>query len=142
MLPGAPPPADEHADIERVVAYWDGSAAVRERLHALAQASASVLLFLEYIPQTLDVWLTSHLAAGPDAVAAACAMVHRQLRADIAFMNTNGLLHFDAPFRNILTDGHRLYLADLAWPAPRASTCPPASGTSWPSTPATMPAMR
>jgi hypothetical protein len=40
-------------------------------------------------------------------------MVHRHLRADIAFMNTNGLLHFDAHFRNILTDGHRLYLADL-----------------------------
>jgi hypothetical protein len=28
-------------------------------------------------------------------------------------MNANGLLHFDAHFRNILTDGHRLYLADL-----------------------------
>ncbi|MEV4518489.1 hypothetical protein AB0K00_57225 [Dactylosporangium sp. NPDC049525] len=28
-------------------------------------------------------------------------------------MNTNGLLHFDAHFGNILTDGRRLYLADL-----------------------------
>jgi hypothetical protein len=86
---------------------------VRRRLHALARASASVVLFLEYIPQTLDAWLTSQLAAGPDAVAAACAMVQRHLCADTAFMNTNGLLHFDAHFRNIQTDGHRLYLADL-----------------------------
>jgi hypothetical protein len=113
VLPGAAPLADEHADIERVVAYWGGSAAVRRRLHALAQASASVVLFLEYIPQNLDAWLTSQLAAGPDAVTAACAMVQRCLQADIAFMNANGLLHFDAHFRNILTDGHRLYLADL-----------------------------
>ena len=113
VLPGAAPPTEEHADIEGVVAYWDGSAAVRRRLHALAQASASVVLFLEYLPQRLDAWLSRQLAAGPDAVAAACTMVQRCLDADIAFMNTNGLLHFDAHFRNILTDGRRLYLADL-----------------------------
>ena len=71
VLPGAAPLADELADIDRVVAYWGDSAAVRRRLHALAQASASVVLFLEYIPQNLDAWLTSQLAAGPDAVAAA-----------------------------------------------------------------------
>ncbi|MEV7231348.1 serine/threonine protein phosphatase [Polymorphospora sp. NPDC051019] len=113
VLPGAAPPADEHADIERAVAYWGGSAAVRRRLHALAQASASVVLFLEYIPQTLHDWLAKQLPAGEEAVTAACAMVERCLRADIAFMNANGLLHFDAHFRNILTDGNRLYLADL-----------------------------
>ena len=113
VLPGAAPPTEEHADIDRVVAYWDGSAAVRRRLQALAQASASVVLFLEYVPQRLDAWLASQLAAGPDAVAAACTMVQRRLGADITFMNSNGLLHFDAHFRNVLTDGHRLYLADL-----------------------------
>lgn len=113
VLPGAAPLTDEHADIDRVVAYWDGSQAVRRRLHALDQASASVVLFLEYLPQDLNTWLTSRLAAGPEAVTAACAMVRRRLRADIAFMNANGLLHFDAHFRNILTDGHRLYFADL-----------------------------
>ncbi len=113
VLPGRVPMAEEHADLERVVAYWDGSAAVRRRLHDLTQASASVALFVEYVPHHLDSWLTSQIAAGPDAVAAACAMVHQHLRADVAFMNTNGLLHFDAHFRNILTDGHRLYFADL-----------------------------
>lgn len=113
VLPGAAPPAEEHADIDRVVAYWGGSAAVRRRLAALAQASASVVLFLEYLPQNLATWLATRLAAGPEAVTAACAMVRRCLRADIALMNTNGLLHFDAHFRNILTDGHRLYFADL-----------------------------
>lgn len=113
VLPGAMPLHDELADIERVVEYWDGSAAVRRRLRALADASASVVLFLEQLPRNLDAWLTSQLAAGPAAIAAACEMVDRRLRADVAFMNANGLLHLDAHFRNILTDGHRLYLADL-----------------------------
>ena len=113
VLPGAAPPTDEHADVERVVAYWGGSAAVRRRLQALARASASVVLFLEHLPYTLHDWLATQLTAGREAGTAACSMVERCLRADVAFMNANGLLHFDAHFRNILTDGHRLHLADL-----------------------------
>ena len=112
VLPGAAPLAAEQADVDRVAAYWDSSA-VRRRLDALAQASASVVLFLEYLPQTVDAWLTIQLAAGPDATAAACAMVAQRLQADIAFMNANGLRHFDGHFRNLLTDGERLYFADL-----------------------------
>ena len=113
VLPGAPPATEEHADVDRVVAYWDGSAAVRQRLHALAQASASVVLFSEYLPHSLHDWLATQLAAGQDGATAALTMVERRLRADIAGMNAHGLLHCDAHFRNILTDGHRLYLADL-----------------------------
>lgn len=64
VLPGAAPPTDEHADIDRVVAYWGGSAAVRRRLHALVQASASVALFSEHLPQNLHDWLATQLAAG------------------------------------------------------------------------------
>jgi hypothetical protein len=36
VLPGAAPLADEHIDIERAVAYWGGSSAVRQRLHLAA----------------------------------------------------------------------------------------------------------
>ena len=113
VLPGAAALAEELADIEGAVAYWGGSPAVRERISALAGASASVVLFLEYIPQVLRAWLGGQLARGPEAVAAACTMVERSLRARLAFMNGNGLLHFDAHFGNILTDGQRLYFADL-----------------------------
>jgi hypothetical protein len=113
VLPGAAPLPDELADVERVVAYWDGSTALRHRLHALGSASASVVLFSEHLPQNVHAWLADRLAEGPDAAAAACATVWRHLRTDVAFMNANGLLHFDAHFRNILTDGDRLYFADL-----------------------------
>lgn len=113
VLPGGVPPAEELADVERVVAYWNGSAAVRHRLRALARASASLVLFLEHVPSTLAGWLAERRAAGPDAVAAACLRVDRLLRADVADMNGRGLLHFDAHARNVLTDGRSLYLADL-----------------------------
>jgi hypothetical protein len=111
VLPGGAPVAKEHADVERAVAYWGGSSSVRERITALADASAGVVLFLEYLPHNLYAWLAGRLASGQ--VSSAQAMVERRLRTDVAFMNANGLLHFDAHFANILTDGRRLYFADL-----------------------------
>jgi hypothetical protein len=113
VLPGAAGLADELADVDGAVAYWGGSPAVRERISALAEASASVVLFLEYIPQVLSAWLGGQLGRGQEAVSSACAMVERSLRAGLGFMNANGLLHFDAHLGNILTDGQGLYLADL-----------------------------
>ncbi|MFE9207453.1 serine/threonine protein phosphatase [Micromonospora sp. NPDC007230] len=111
VLPGAPPVAEEHADVDRAVAYWGGSPAVRHRLDALARASASIVLFLEHVPQNLLDWLATRPVGveGTDAY----SRVERGLRAGAAFMHGNGLLHFDAHFRNILTDGRRLYFADL-----------------------------
>lgn len=112
-LPGAPPPTDQHADVEAVVRYWDGSPGVRDRLHALARASAGIVLFQEFIPYNLHDWLAAQLTAGQDAAIAASAMVESCLRTDVAFMNGQELMHFDGHFGNILTDGERLYIADL-----------------------------
>lgn len=112
VLAGAPAVPPELAD-PRMVAYWGGSAAVGERLAALAGASASLVLFLEHLPHNLHQWLAGQAAGGPDRIAAASSMVERELRTAVTFMGANGLFHFDAHFRNILTDGRRLYLADL-----------------------------
>jgi hypothetical protein len=40
-------------------------------------------------------------------------MVESCLLTDVAFMNGQELMHFDGHFGNILTDGERLYIADL-----------------------------
>lgn len=97
---------EELSDVDRAVAYWGGGPAVRHRIEALRDASASVALFLEYIPHNLHEWL-------PASDAGALAMVERQLAAGVSVMNARGLLHLDAHFQNILTDGERLYFADF-----------------------------
>ena len=112
VLPGSMPLPEELADIERAVAYWGGGSQVRSRLQALQQSSASVALFLEYIPQNLHQWLGAQVEAGDQTANRACVMVERELAAGTSFMNGRGLLHFDAHFENILTDGQRLYFAD------------------------------
>lgn len=107
VLPGE---ATAMADLDQLVEYWDGSPAVRQRLEAIVRASASVMLFLEYVPQTLRQWLDARIGNG---LAPAYAAVERNLVADVSFMNANGLLHLDAHFGNILTDGRRLYFTDF-----------------------------
>ncbi|GAB2442032.1 hypothetical protein GCM10027262_53940 [Nocardia tengchongensis] len=112
VLPDTTPLPEELADIDRAVAYWDGRPQVRHRIEALRDSSASIALFLEYIPQTLHEWLNVQIEAGDEAADRACAMVERELAAGTAFMNSRGLLHLDAHFWNILTDGRRLYFGD------------------------------
>jgi hypothetical protein len=113
VLPGVAPSSEETADIDGAVAYWGGSQAMRGRLHALTGASASIVLFLEFVPHNLTDWLATQTASGEGAITAACALLESELLATVDFMNANGLAHFDAHFGNIVTDGHQLYLTDL-----------------------------
>lgn len=55
VLPDSPPVgfADEFGGVAAAVEYWAGSPAVRARLTAIGGSSASLVLFLEYLPHTL-----------------------------------------------------------------------------------------
>jgi hypothetical protein len=99
---------EELADVEGAVAYWGGG---RERIEALGTASTSLALFLEYQPRTLHAWLHEQLRS--DDADSACALVEHGLEAVTDFLQKQQLTHFDAHFRNILTDGQQLYLADF-----------------------------
>ncbi|MGW4641140.1 serine/threonine protein phosphatase [Sphaerisporangium sp. NPDC004334] len=114
--------AGERAELEEAVAYWE-SPAVRARLESVASATAAVVLFLEYIPQDVSQWLEAQAALGDDAAGSACALLDRKLAAGVGFMNANGLLHFDAHFGNILTDGRRLYFTDFGLAAASSFEC-------------------
>ncbi|MEV0390411.1 protein kinase family protein [Nonomuraea sp. NPDC050643] len=113
VLPNTAPAAlyEELADVDRTVTFWEGAPGVRRRLEALAEAPASLVLFLEHFPYNARQWLEEQVRAG--AADRAVAQVDHGLREAVSFMNANGLLHFDAHFDNILTDGHRLYIADF-----------------------------
>jgi hypothetical protein len=59
----------------------------------------------------VDSWLTDQSAAGDPA--AAYAFVDLELQAGVRFMGSADLVHFDAHFHNLLTDGNRVYFADF-----------------------------
>ena len=98
--------------LERDVAYWEGSDTIRERLVASQNASAHIVLFLEYIPQNLYQWLAEQLSAGEN-VEQAIDMVESALKATTDFMISQDFIHFDAHLENILADGKQLYFSDF-----------------------------
>lgn len=112
--PGSQPLPDELADIDRVVAFCHGSAAVRRRIEAISAASGTLTLFFEWLPEPLPAWLARQVTMDDAAAERAIAMVERRLLVDVEQMNAAGLYHFDAHLDNILTDGERLYFVDLA----------------------------
>ncbi|MGP3969216.1 protein kinase family protein [Streptomyces sp. 6N223] len=108
VLPDDPPAgfADEFGGVDGAVARWEGAPAVRRRLEAIGRSSASLVLFLEHVPHTLAAWLAT---SSPQR----WSWVEDELARGAAFMSARGMVHFDAHFRNVLTDGRRLYFADL-----------------------------
>lgn len=117
VLPDSPPEGftDEFGGVDGAVTHWEGSPAVRDRLEAIGRSSSSLVLFLEHVPHTLAGWLAEHRDAavtdggqGPPH-----GWVEEALVRGTAFMSARGLVHFDAHFANILTDGRRLYFADF-----------------------------
>ncbi|MFI7547613.1 serine/threonine protein phosphatase [Actinoplanes sp. NPDC049599] len=117
VLPGPPSPLPDFGD-------WDGDPAVARRVAAIGAATAGVVLFLEHLPWTLHEWLLDRFDAGDGERATAFA--ERELRAATDVLRAYGMVHFDAHPGNVLTDGHRLYLADFGLALDRAFALSPA----------------
>ncbi|MHA5051098.1 protein kinase family protein [Streptomyces sp. SD15] len=117
ILPDSPPAgfADGLGGVEGAVAHWDGSPAVRRRLEAIGKSSFSLVFFLEHVPQTLGAWLGDiRDAAWPEPGGEpSYQWVENGLLRGTEFMSARGMVHFDAHFANLLTDGRQVYFADF-----------------------------
>jgi hypothetical protein len=103
VLPGRPPVAAEHADVDAVVSFLGGHSGVRARLEALAAASWSLVLFSEFLPCTLVDWLHEDKAE----------TFERQLFEIVSVLRDHELLHMDGHFGNMRADGERIFLTDF-----------------------------
>ncbi len=70
-----------------------------------AIANYELVLFLEYVPYVLETWLYDNPSQLQQSL--------NDLRRTIDFLRSKGIIHFDAHFRNILTDGKQIYLTDF-----------------------------
>lgn len=100
-------------NLESYIHYWEGNVAIRHRMEQIHHATNTLVLFLEYVPQNLFDWLRQHISLGGAQAASAVQFVERNLKMSNQFMNAQGLVHFDAHFHNILTDGEQLYYSDF-----------------------------
>ena len=89
----------------RYLAYWDNNSNNDCFLRDRAAATYELVLFLEHFPFTLVEWLHNNQNRIPDIIA--------EITATLGFLQRHGMLHLDADFFNILTDGHHFYLSDF-----------------------------
>lgn len=99
---------DGYAAPRRWGPYWPH---VRSRLDAMRDAPKSMAVFLEYVPQTVGMWVRRSLDEGtgptvfPDVV--------HQLLVATEWMNRQGFQHFDVHPGNILVKDGRLLFTDF-----------------------------
>ncbi|MGV3614143.1 MAG: hypothetical protein ACO1SV_02305 [Fimbriimonas sp.] len=94
------------------VTYWGGNERVGRYLRDRAAATHELVLFIEHVPNLLDGWLRQN----PTRTGWALAELFRI----VGFLRRRGVVHFDAHFQNVLTDGDRLYLTDFGLTLDRA----------------------
>ena len=104
------PFSGKRADVDmerhkRYVEYWGGNENIGRYKLDRAKAPYELVLFLEHMPSTLQPWLLEH----PDKLGRSL----NDLRVAITFLRKNGIIHFDAHFNNVLTDGEQAYLTDF-----------------------------
>jgi hypothetical protein len=97
--------AVDRSRLKDYVEYWGNNANAGNYLLDRSIANYELVLFLEYIPHVLETWLREN----PNKLQQSLD----DIRTTIDFLRTKGIIHFDAHFRNILTDGDRTYLTDF-----------------------------
>lgn len=95
----------DRSRLEDYVKYWGNSGNAGNYVLDRAIANYELVLFLEYIPHVLETWLREN----PNKLQKSLD----ELRTTIDFLRTKGIIHFDAHFHNILTDGEQIYLTDF-----------------------------
>ncbi|NJK69375.1 MAG: hypothetical protein HC789_08235 [Microcoleus sp. CSU_2_2] len=97
--------AVDRSRLKDYVEYWGNSANAGNYLLDRSSANYELVLFLEYIPHVLETWLREN----PNKL----QQPLDELRTTIDFLRTRGIIHFDAHFQNVLTDGEQTYLTDF-----------------------------
>lgn len=98
--------------INKDVQYWDNSIEIKHRLLALKNATSRLVLFCEYFPMTLEAWLSKEVV-NISTAENAINFVDKSLRVINDVMAQQNMVHFDAHFRNIVTDGTHLIISDF-----------------------------
>jgi hypothetical protein len=93
------------AQYQKYVEYWGNSANIGNYVLGRTKANYELVLFLEYVPYVLATWLQENSGR--------CQQPLADLFKTVDFLRSQGVIHFDAHFNNVLTDGDRAYLTDF-----------------------------
>jgi hypothetical protein len=90
---------------QRYIEYWNGNENIGRYMLARSHANYELALFIEHFPYPVEPWLREN----PHKL----GQVLEDLRDAVTFLRKHGIVHFDANFDNVLSDGQHAYLTDF-----------------------------
>ena len=87
------------------VKYWNSSKRIDHYILERKSAEYEIVIFLEYVPHIFMKWLKPNVSRINE-------MTGKVFKA-FEFLRSKGIIHFDAHFANILTDGKNIFLTDF-----------------------------
>lgn len=90
---------------QKYVDYWGGNANISRYMTDRENAHYELVIFLEHIPYTVGKWLPENPHRANKLTA--------DMREAMMALRDSGILHLDAHFHNIVTDGEQFYLTDF-----------------------------
>lgn len=87
------------------VSYWNSSKSVDSYIRERKASTYEIIVFLEYFPHTFNKWF-GHNTEKVNSLS-------KEMYSTFDFLRNKGVIHFDAHFGNILTDGKKPYLCDF-----------------------------
>jgi len=109
--------AAEPTSVSQFAQYWGGDASIARYETDRLNARHELVLFQEHFPHTLDPWLRENPGR--------TAQTMKKLFATVGFLREQGVIHFDAHFQNVVTDGVNPYLTDFGLALDREFTFSP-----------------
>jgi hypothetical protein len=101
----AAPSNNGWVDGPEYVRYWNGSKRIGAFIDARRTAAEDLCIVLEHVPHTMYEWLLDHQAAAPSLLGQLCDT--------LTFLHDRGILHLDAHYGNVVTDGNAVCLTDF-----------------------------
>lgn len=98
---------------EEYIKRWPPEPEIRNLFESKLSAKYELVVFIEHLESDLDTWLHSQFDHASTCIEKSCQIILNQLLSITKFTTSQNLLHFDLHFKNIMTDGHSLYLADF-----------------------------
>jgi hypothetical protein len=105
VMPRSSPPQPLPWSEEDYVEYWGGSSAVGDYLRARNSATQELWIVLEHVGSRADLWLTEN----PEGVTDFLGQVFDA----ISELRSHDMVHFDAHWANVMTDGVHCRLVDF-----------------------------
>lgn len=90
----------------KYLTYWNDNQRIASYIQMRQEAPYEIALFLEYIPHSLHNWFEQKPLRNFKS------LIHQSQQA-LLFLKQQGILHLDAHFANILTNGEQAFISDF-----------------------------